>query len=255
MVARSAVQTWLSQGKHQLLNLFLAEPCPLCQRSTAAGLCPSCCRQVRQCQAPTPCDRSLPSLTVLSWGRYEGSLRQVIGSLKYSGHTGTAQFLGTELGQTWLDYEPQPRASSPAVAIVPIPLHPTRLQQRGFNQADLLAQAFCRLTRLPLYSHGLVRVQATQAQHSLSRQRRHQNLAHAFAVNPSLADTLKQSTVWLLDDIFTTGATAQSAAQTLRQRGIAVAGICTVARAVAWSTQNPASATLHRHLDPRVDCR
>ncbi|MFQ4140297.1 ComF family protein [Nodosilinea sp. PGN35] len=254
MVARAALQTWLTQGTRQLLSLFLAEPCPLCQRSTPAGLCPSCRRQVRQCQAQTPCDRSLPSLTVLSWGRYEGSLRQAIGGLKYSGHTGTARFLGAELGQTWLEHSPRPPASASAVAIVPIPLHPTRLQQRGFNQADLLAQEFCRLTRLPLYSHGLVRVQATQAQHSLSRQQRQQNLAHAFAVNPAHASVLGQSTVWLLDDIFTTGATAQSAAQTLRHRGITVAGICTVARAVAWSAQASASAT-RRHLDPRVDCR
>lgn len=231
----TAVQTWLSHGKHQLLNLFLAEPCPLCQRSTPAVLCPSCCRQVRQCQVPTLCDRSIPGLAIVSWGRYEGSLRQAIGSLKYNNHTGLARFLGTELGQTWLDQDLRPKTASRPVAILPIPLHPSRLQQRGFNQADLLAQWFCRLTRLPLHSDGLLRVQATQAQHSLSRLSRQQNLAQAFAVNPAQVNVLKQSTVWLLDDIFTTGATAQSAAQTLRRSGIAVGGICTVARAMAWS--------------------
>ncbi|MBD2111599.1 MULTISPECIES: ComF family protein [Cyanophyceae] len=236
MHRRSSVQTWLSQGKRQMLSLFLAEPCPLCQRATPAVLCPSCCRQVQQCQAPTPCDRSIPDLTVLSWGRYEDSLRQVIGSLKYSGHTGLAQFLGTELGQTWLDHNPQSRASSRPVAIVPIPLHPTRLQQRGFNQADLIGQWFCRLTGLPLYSHGLLRVQSTQAQHSLNRLSRQQNLAQAFAVAPAHIKTLQRSTVWLLDDIFTTGATAQSAAQVLRRSGIAVEGICTVARPTIWAT-------------------
>ncbi len=236
MHRRSSTQTWFSQGKHQLLSLFLAQPCPLCQRSTPAVLCPSCCRQVQQCQASTPCDRSIPDLTVLSWGRYEDSLRQAISSLKYSGHTGLAQFLGTELGQTWLDHNSRLRTSSRLVAIVPIPLHPTRLQQRGFNQADLIGQWFCRLTGLPLYSHGLLRVQATQAQHSLDCLSRQQNLAQAFAVNPAQVKALQRSTVWLLDDIFTTGATAQSAAQVLRRSGIAVEGICTVARPTVWAT-------------------
>lgn len=239
MQTRSSVQTWLSQGKHQVLSLFLAGPCPLCQRSTPAVLCPSCRRQVHQCQAQTPCDRSLPGLAVVSWGRYEGSLRQAIGSLKYSNQTSLAQFLGTELGQTWLDHGPDPKDLARPVAIVPIPLHPSRLQQRGFNQADLLAQWFCRLTRLPLHSNGLLRVQATQAQHSLNRLSRQQNLAQAFAVNPGRVSVLKQSTVWLLDDIFTTGATAQAAAHTLRRNGIAVGGVCTVARAMVWDDPKP----------------
>lgn len=226
---------WLSQGTRQLLSLFLASPCPLCQRSTPAILCPSCCRQVRQCQVTTPCDRSTTGLTIVTWGHYEGSLRQIIGSLKYAGRPEVAEFLGTELGQTWRDWV-RPEASTGPVAIVPIPLHPTKLQQRGFNQADLLAQWFCRLTRLPLHSDVLQRVQVTQAQHSLSRLARQQNLAQAFAVDPKRAIALRQTTVWLLDDIFTTGATAQSAAQALRRSGITVAGICTVARAIAWNS-------------------
>ncbi|WP_197064815.1 ComF family protein [Leptolyngbya sp. KIOST-1] len=225
----------MSQGKQQLLSLFLASPCPLCQRSTPAVLCPSCDRQVRQCQTTIPCDRRWNDLTILNWGHYEGSLRQAIGSLKYSGQREIARVLGAALGQTWRDHQPTPRPHS--VAIVPIPLHPAKLQQRGFNQADLLAQGFCRTTRLPLYSHGLRRIRATQAQHSLNRTARHQNLAQAFAVDPAQIGALRNTTVWLLDDIFTTGATAQAAAQTLRNSGIAVAGICTVARAIAAETQ------------------
>lgn len=237
MQTHSQAQIWLSQGKQQLLNLLLTSPCPLCRRSTAAVLCPGCERQVRQCQSQAPRDRSIAGLTVISWGGYEGSLRQAISCLKYTGHTEVAQFLGTELGQTWRNHV-RPGPSPRRMAIVPIPLHPTKLQQRGFNQADLLAQWFCRSTRLPLYSNGLLRVQATQAQHSLSPSARQHNLAQAFAVNPKQASELRKATVWLLDDIFTTGATAQSAAQTLRHQGIAVAGICTVTRAIAWNTSS-----------------
>jgi ComF family protein len=124
------------------------------------------------------------------------------------------------------------------LVVVPIPLHPSRLQQRGFNQADLLAQGFCRQTRLPL-RQGLLRVQATQAQHRLSRSDRHNNLVAAFAVAPDQLDSLRRSTVWLLDDIFTTGATASAAAHTLGHNGIAVGGVCTVARALPWAETSP----------------
>ncbi|MGB3201306.1 MAG: ComF family protein [Nodosilinea sp.] len=243
----SSSPPWLSQGMRQLLSLFLASPCPLCQRSTPAVLCPSCCRQVRQCQTSTPCDHSTADFTVVTWGHYEGSLRQIISSLKYAGRPEVAEFLGTELGQTWRDRGRSEPSPGP-VAIVPIPLHPTKLQQRGFNQADLLARWFCRSTRLPLHSDVLRRVQATQAQHSLSRLARQQNLAQAFAVDPKRAIALRQTTVWLLDDIFTTGATAQAAAQTLRRSGIAVAGICTVARAIAWNASISPSGQISRNL-------
>ncbi|MGF1520203.1 MAG: ComF family protein [Nodosilinea sp.] len=234
----------INQGQQQLLGLFLAGHCPLCQRSTPEPLCPSCRRQVRQCQSAAPCDLSQLGLAVVSWGRYEGSLRQLIGSLKYDGHQNIAQFLGIELGRTWLDQRPTlPRPPRP-IAIVPIPLHPTKLQQRGFNQADLIARWFCRLTQLPLYSQSLLRIQATQAQHSLGYRDRQRNLTQAFAVAPSQINQLRNTTVWLIDDIFTTGATAQSAAQTLRRSGISVGGVCTAARAIAWSAATAETSTL-----------
>ena len=242
----SSARAWLGQGQRQVLDLVLANHCALCQRSTALPLCPSCSRQVRQCQHPTPWDATQAALPVVSWGCYEGSLRQAIGRLKYDGQTDIARFLGTELGQLWLD-QGRDRAASPRpIAIVPIPLHAAKLQQRGFNQADLLAQWFCRWTQLPLHSHGLIRVQATQAQHSLSPAARQRNLAQAFAVAPAQLTTLQRSTVWLLDDIFTTGATAQSAAQTLRRSGISVGGICVAARAIAWGQAEPATGSGER---------
>jgi len=223
----------ITQGKQQLLGLFLANHCGLCQRSAPVGLCPSCQQQLRQCQLPQPFDRSQTDLPVLSWGLYDGSLRQALRRLKYEHQTGLAALLGHELGRTWLQHLAPPARQRPWV-VVPIPLHASRLQQRGFNQAALVAQGFCRQTRLPHYPEGLQRVLATEAQHRLNRQQRQANLAQAFAVNPALVPRLRNTSVWLLDDIFTTGATAQVAAHTLRRSGISVAGICTVARANSW---------------------
>lgn len=223
------------QGKQQLLGLFLSSHCPLCQRATPSLMCPNCQRQVRQCQLANPLDQTHSGLPVVSWGRYDGSLRQAIRSLKYSGQPGLAEFLGAELGLVWQQYQASLGLTSKRpIVMVPIPLHSTKLEQRGFNQAELLARWVGRVTRRPLNSKGLIRLQATQAQHGLSRQDRQANLAQAFALDPGQVSALRAASVWLVDDIFTTGATAQAAAQTLRRSGISVAGICTVARALAW---------------------
>ncbi|HIK43689.1 MAG TPA: ComF family protein [Leptolyngbyaceae cyanobacterium M65_K2018_010] len=224
------------QGKRQILGLLLAHPCTLCQRSTPAWLCPDCQQQVYQCQLSDPLDRSHAGLPVISWGGYGGSLKQLIGAFKYGGQPGVAQWLGTELGQLWLKHQKLVgKKATRAIALVPIPLHPTRRRQRGFNQAELLARWVARVGQVPLVEQGLLRVQETQPQHRLNRQDRQTNVAQAFQVHPDYGHQLQQTTVWLVDDIFTTGATAQAAAQTLRRSGVSVAGICTVARALPWS--------------------
>jgi ComF family protein len=222
------------QGQQQFLSMFLSGSCALCQRPSAGALCPSCQRQVRQAQLPDPLYQGQEEIPVISWGAYEGSLKRSIASLKYEHRRDLGQFLGTELAQTWLKTTATLPCHSPrSVAILPIPLHTSRWQQRGFNQADTLAQWFCRVTHLPLHRHVLKRIQATQAQHGLNRQERFTNLAQAFAVDSRQRSRLQQPAVWLLDDIFTTGATTLAATQVLREHGIAVAGICTVARTLA----------------------
>jgi ComF family protein len=230
-IAQLSKTAW-TLGKKQALNLFLANPCPVCDRPSPTTVCDSCQRQLRRHQLPQPLAQNLAGLTVLSWGTYEGSLKQSIATLKYSGQTELSQFLGFELGQTWLQQIPARARSSASPVVIPIPLHPDRQQQRGFNQAELLAQWFCHVTHLPLVNDGLFRVQKTLPQHSLSRVERHQNLDQAFAINEKRIHRLQRSPVWLFDDIFTTGATAQSAANTLRRYKISVTGICTVARTI-----------------------
>jgi ComF family protein len=221
-------------GIQQLLNVFLSGSCALCDRPTPTSLCASCQRQVQQTQLPHSLYQAQTGLPVISWGAYEDSLKQCIARLKYDHRQDTAQFLGAELAQTWLQtarHHTHSRKRSPVV--VPIPLHASKLKQRGYNQAEVLARWFCRSTGLPLESNLLLRSQLTQAQHSLKRQERFQNLARAFEVVPHQRERFKSSTIWLLDDIFTTGATAQAAAQVLRHHGISVAGICTVARTLS----------------------
>ena len=222
----------------EFLSLFLTHPCPLCQRSSSRPLCPSCEAQLQQCRfSPQRSQQEWHTdLPLLAWGHYDDVLKRSIASLKYDKQTQLALVLGRWMAETW--QQTQAKRSSIAadsdrrrLTVVPIPLHASKLQQRGFNQAALLAQVFCRYTGLPCVETGLLRVRATEAQFGLSKQARLANVTDAFQVRPALHRRRDKIKVLLLDDIFTTGATARSAQQALQQAQISVYGMVTLARA------------------------
>lgn len=117
--------------------------------------------------------------------------------------------------------------------LVPVPITPSRLAERGYNQAWELAQALRRRTD-PVYplalAEALVRVRETADQHQLPREQRLQNLRGAFAAHPQHVLQLAQAHVLLVDDVTTTGATLQAAAQALRLAGAGQVSALVLAR-------------------------
>jgi ComF family protein len=107
------------------------------------------------------------------------------------------------------------------VPLVPVPLHRTRQRDRGFNQADLLARELGRLVRAPVWP-AISRHRATERQHGLDRATRLRNLRDAMAFEPpaSPSPALHPTTVILVDDILTTGATFEACAVILRAAGV-----------------------------------
>lgn len=227
-----SIKAW-SQHWHRWLGVFLEHTCPLCQRSTAETICPDCQRQLHHCQllpAEQITQDQPTSLTLLAWGGYQGHLKRAIAALKYDNHPELATPLGHWLAQVWLAHH---TTDKPKLTVVPIPLHTDKKQLRRFNQAELLAEHFCDLTGLPLNRHGLVRTRSTEAQFQLSASDRAQNLTDAFSLGSGWCKRPPTGAVLLLDDIYTTGATVRSAAQTLRRQGIRVYGIAALAKARA----------------------
>lgn len=210
------------------LHLFLQSPCPLCQRFTSRDLCSGCEQQLRRCQLTSSDPARSPE--VFAWGAYTGTLKRTIAVLKYQQCPQLARPLGNWLADAWLaDGKTLPVAP----IVVPIPIHAERRQQRGFNQADLIARGFCNVTGYPLLSQGLQRHRMTEAQFGLSARDREQNLQSAFSLGSGWSPQFCQRPVLLIDDIYTTGATVRAAIQTLATHQIRVLGVAIVARALS----------------------
>ncbi len=115
-------------------------------------------------------------------------------------------------------------------AILPVPLHHSRSKQRGYNQAEILAQNVAAAQRLVLMTQNLVRVRRTAAQWQFSSKRdRLENVKNAFHVR--FPERIRGQHLLLIDDIFTTGSTANECAKTLKRAGAASVVVLAVSRA------------------------
>jgi ComF family protein len=171
------------------------------------------------------CRRGLsPFARGASLGPYVGPLRIVIHELKYRGRRRAAAQLAHRL-----DREPRVRdVLGGADVLVPVPLHPRRRRERGFNQAELLAAELGRRAAVPVSSGALVRRTDTASQAGLTAARRRANVAGAFAVRHR--SRVAGRVIVLIDDVYTTGATARACAAALRAAGAAEVRLVTVAR-------------------------
>jgi ComF family protein len=174
------------------------------------------------------CRRAAPLFRkAVAYGPYDGSLQDLVHVLKYERVKSAATFLGSLLSQA-IANAPLPDA----LLAVPVPLWKGKRRMRGFNQAEEIARAFLRLqsrSSIQLNTAVLVRTRDTTTQTGLTRRQRRVNLRGAFAVlEPEL---LKDRSVLLVDDVMTTGATANECSRVLLRAGAKEVWVATVARA------------------------
>jgi ComF family protein len=173
----------------------------------------------------------------VSYGVYDGSMRGVLHALKFEGMTPLVRRLGGLLAEAIGQFAGDAPAEAPeAMLVAPVPLHRKRMKDRGFNQAESLAAEALRVLRqthphwrLELSSRALVRERSTDSQAGLSPRQRRQNLRGAFFV-PDFGK-VEARHVLLVDDIYTTGATARACTKVLLKAGAASVRVATVARA------------------------
>lgn len=120
-----------------------------------------------------------------------------------------------------------------ASLIVPVPLHFWRLAKRGFNQSSLLARELSRLTGVPWLPDGFDKTRSTASQQTLTARQRQTNVtANVFALTTQARQAMADAHVVLIDDVYTTGATANACARVLRKAGAARIDVLTIARVV-----------------------
>ncbi len=121
---------------------------------------------------------------------------------------------------------------------MPVPLHPTRLRWRGFNQSVLLARQVSRAYATPMDPFVLVRRRETPPQTQLTEEERRKNMRGAFAVKPD--KPIKNKAVLLVDDVYTSGATVNECSRALRRAGAKNVYVLTLARvSVARAEKDP----------------
>jgi ComF family protein len=185
--------------------------CPYCALPTARG------EPCGRCLAHPPYyDRTLAAFI------YGFPLDKLVQSFKYGHRLALAAYFGRELARLALASVGEMAAD----LVVPLPLHPTRLRERGFNQALELARPVATVLGLPLDPHICMRIRPTPAQAGLPWKKRAENMRHAFACTRDLTGRR----ILLIDDVMTTGASLNECAHTLKRHGAAEVSLLVVAR-------------------------
>jgi ComF family protein len=219
------------------LDALLPPRCLLCGAPCAANdttLCEACQRDLPtlpaahcpNCLSPTPtgercgaCLAHPPHFDrAYALYRYDFPLDRLVQDLKYHARFALARRWGEELAKASADFA--------ADRVLPLPLHPTRLRERGYNQALEIARHCARARHLPLDIDSLEKCRATPPQSGLSLKARQKNLKGAFCCTRDVSG----QRILLIDDVFTTGATANEAARTLKRHAAANVAIAVVAR-------------------------
>lgn len=247
---------WLTRRTSGLYDATLAllypQPCAVCGRNVEARAdgvaCAACWAATRifaeedvvcwKCGVPAPgavaeehrrevrCRRCTDEhfAAARACGDYRGALRASVLALKREAH------VSRRLARLLLETQRRPPLNN-ATLIVPLPLHPERERERGFNQAAVLARALARLSALPIDEWSVARKLYTERRRAgMDTRARRETVANAFTVErPRL---IANERILLVDDVFTTGATVSACAGALSEAGALEVLVLTVARAI-----------------------
>ena len=191
---------------HLAGELLSPHGCAACDEPVTTVFCAACAASVVRARDPAPGEAR-----VLAFAEFGGAVAEAVRRFKYAGRSDLARPLGDLLRSA------ARQAAITADLVVPVPLHPRRLADRGYNQAALLARHAARELEVPLAACALARSRDTPRQASLERAERSKNVASAFRAARRAG--VEGRAVLLVDDVATTGATLNACADALVAAG------------------------------------
>lgn len=209
--ASTFLKRWMLQHiAVPILDLIFPPVCVGCGQ-VGVLLCAPCISTFNA-EKPEKAPVATPLTDLVAVGHFSGTLRKAVHALKYEHATALATPLGKLLAQHIVD------SGWPQSILIPVPLHPARLAQRGYNQSTLLAQAAGLTLGWSVNTEVLHRSRETTAQVGLSFEERKKNVKDAFSVTH--IESLQGSNIVLVDDVYTTGATVGECAKLLIESGV-----------------------------------
>ncbi len=185
------------------------------------GVCKACNDKIERLKGKCCLDESAESLVIAPYF-YSGNLRKAVLDYKFNGQRLYGWLFGHMLAEELKD-EPSIKGYD---TVVPVPLHESRLKERGYNQSEIMAEVFADETGLAEDSDAVVRIKETKRQSGLTGADRIENVRDAFSANP---DHVCGRKIILLDDISTMGMTMNSCKRALLKAGaakVATAALC-----------------------------
>ena len=199
--------------REELSQNFKASVCSDCWDNLEIEekqFCPECKVELENSQLHN-CSAYLNKVYAL--GVFDENFQALIHQFKYKGKISVGKRLGQRLAE-----ELRRQNLSDFIYLIPVPLHPARKRERGFNQSEILCEALARDLNLQFPQNILSRIKNTKDQTKLSIEERKQNVAGAFQVNDK-QKILHDKKIILVDDVITTGATLNECARVLKQAG------------------------------------
>ena len=213
------------------LELIYPRFCPICgsglELSDKLPLCEACRKDIKRnasCLAASRQKAGCYFDVSRSVAVYEGVMRECVHKFKYNGNLALAAFFADLM----IDFAEKYMDVKRFDCIIPVPLHRIKLRERTFNQAAVLASSFSRRFKLPCINNNLMRVKSGKPQIALSKSGRAKDIEGAFKVkNPF---SLRDKSVLLIDDVFTTGSTVNECSKVLKRSGVKYIEVLTLAR-------------------------
>ncbi len=232
-----------------LFQFFLPPQCLCCERfleESQQGFCPSCLSGIYWIEPPFcsicgypflsqetsshPCGACVTHKKYFTMARalgsYEGPLQEAIHRWKYKGKANLTPFFAEWMAEGLKRYW----APNSFDLLIPVPLHPQRLRERGFNQSLLLVKELSHRSGIPYRKTLLQKIKPTLPQVALSGPEREKGIRGAFQVIER--EELKGKSVLLVDDVYTTGATVNECSKTLLREGAQRVDVLTLGHAV-----------------------